>query len=258
MGAAVVARVRLARAGRVAARPVVALARLDLPDWVVPTDVLLDPLDADDARGVAVGLGLPTVADTTSAWAALGALVAVVRLVDDGRRSAVIVHESARSGAPGEGTSDDTGDDTSATSPFGRWAAAAGFAPVALGLTDPDAPLADLDLDLASLDAVVRIHPDGCDADDVDEAVGQAAWALRRGGILVVTVPLARAGVAGALTPADLRGVVARAHACGLALVGDLDGDLTARLSTAASAARTTAGADDTAYGLARLVLRRA
>ncbi len=332
--ARLLARARVAREVWGAGRPVVALARLDLPEWVVPTDVLLDPQEADDARRVASGLGLPRVGDATSAWAALGALAAVVRLVDDGRRSAVIVHESghrtpgAATGRAGAVTASAAGsthltsrvspDLTTDTSPFGRWAVAAGFAPVALGLTDPEPPLRDpelglgldlevdlemdpeLDLDLGSLDAVVRIHPHGCDADDVEEALSQASWALRQGGILVLTVPVGSPGVAGALTPADLRGLVARAHDRGLTLVGDLDGDLTSRLSSAAAAAASSAAASsatassaapsaaapsaaaaaasaaaasivgtaravgpavrapDTAYGLARLVLRRA
>ena len=198
----VAARLGTVRARRRSRRPLVPLGRADLPDWVVPTDVLLDADEAGEARRVAVDLGLPRVGDATAAWAALGALAAVVRLVDDGHRSAVVVHET--------GVGDD--DHVTRGAPFPRWARSAGFAPVGLGLTDPAASVADLDVDLESLDAIVRVHPDGCDADDVDEAVGQAGWALRHGGVLVVTVPLAPRGVAGAVAAADLRGIVARAR----------------------------------------------
>ena len=53
--------------------------------------------------------------------------------------------------------------------------------------------------------------------------------------------------------PADVRGVLARAHALGFVLVGDIDGDVNARMREAGARAR----ADSAAYGLVRLTLRR-
>ena len=65
---------------------------------------------------------------------------------------------------------------------------------------------------MGSIDVVARVHPGGCDATDIDEALSQAAWALRPGGLFVVTLPLGRPGDEDALGPADVRAVVARAH----------------------------------------------
>ena len=100
---------------------------------------------------------------------------------------------------------------------------------------------------------MVRLHPDGCDAGDVDAALDQASWALRPGGLLIVTVPIGPPGALGAMGPADVRGVLARASDLGFLLVGDLDGDVTARMRDAAGRAR----AGEAAYGLVRLTLRR-
>ena len=66
-----------------------------------------------------------------------------------------------------------------------------------------------------SLDVIVRIHPRGCDADDVDNVLEQASWALRSGGLLIITVPIGPPSAHGAVGPADVRGVLARAHALG-------------------------------------------
>ncbi|MGO4600071.1 glycosyltransferase [Terrabacter sp. 2RAF25] len=219
----------------VARRPLVALRPDDLPDWVLATDVLGAPDEADDARRLARILGLPRSLDSVSAWAALGALAAILRVRDDGRRSAVIVDEG--------GT----------RSLLSRWARAVGFAPVEIDFTGSHPSVAALDVDTGSLDVIVRIHPDGCDGSDVDHVLEQASWALRSGGLLVVTIPIGPRAAEGAVGPADVRGILARAHDLGFVLIGDLDGDVNARMRDAAARAR----ADDAAYGLVRLTLRR-
>ena len=222
------------------ARRRVDLTRADLPDWLLATDVLDDGWQADEARDEAGRLGLPRSRDGIAAWAALGALAAVVRVADDGRHAAVVVDESGSS------------------SPLSRWARACGFAPVDLGLTTQEAGYDVLEVDAGSLDVVARVHPGGCDASDVDEAVAQAAWALRAGGLLVLTLPLGRPGPEGALGPADVRAVVARAHDHGFVLVGDLDGEVGRRMRSASVAAgETAARVPGAAYGLVRLTLRR-
>jgi len=218
-----------------ASRPEVELGPADLPDWVRASDILADAQEADDAKALARRLGLPRCTDGIAAWAALGALAAIVRVRDDGRRTAVIVDESG------------------ARSPLSRWARAIGFAPVELELTGRRSSVEVLDVDTASLDVIVRIHPGGCDADDIDEAMSQASWALRSGGLLCVTLPIGHAGAEGALGPGDVRGVLARSHDLGFVLVGDLDGDITGRMRQASGASQRT----DAAYGLLRLTLRR-
>lgn len=231
----------LGRAGRMlrrrvrAHRPVLDLRPDELPDWVLASDVLGEPAEADDARRLARLLGLPRVLDSVAAWAALGALAAIIRVRDDGRRSAVIVDESG------------------ARSVLSRWARAVGFAPVEIEFTGSHPSVAALDVDAGSLDVIVRIHPRGCDGDDIDHVLEQAAWALRSGGLLIVTVPIGPPSADGAVGPADVRGILARSHDLGFVLVGDLDGDVTARMREAAGRAR----AHDAAYGLVRLTLRR-
>jgi len=232
---------RLGRLGRLASgfiasrRPALTLRSADLPEWIRASDVLADAEDADEARAFARGLGLPRCADGIAAWAALGALAAILRVRDDGRRSAVIVDESG------------------SRSPLSRWARAIGFAPVELDLTGVRSSVEVLDLDTASLDVIARLHPNGCDADDVDEALSQASWALRSGGLLCLTLPLGRSSAEGAVGPADVRGVLARAHDLGFVLVGDLDGEMTERMRRASSASTRA----DAAYALLRLTLRR-
>ncbi|GAA2025899.1 hypothetical protein GCM10009740_14530 [Terrabacter terrae] len=216
-------------------RPLVTLQPGDLPDWVRATDVLGEPEQADDARRLSRILGLPRSLDDVAAWAALGALAAILRVRDDGLRSSVIVDEG--------GT----------RSLLSRWARAVGFAPVEIHFTGEHPSVAALDVDTGSLDVIVRIHPHGCDGEDVDHVLEQASWALGSGGLLVVTVPIGPRAAEGAIGPADVRAILARAHGLGFVLVGDLDGDVTARMRTAASRAR----ADDAAYGLVRLTLRR-
>ncbi|MDF2093128.1 glycosyltransferase family 4 protein [Knoellia sp. 3-2P3] len=224
-----------ARSALAARRPTLSLQASDLPEWIRATDVLADAQDADDARDVARRAGLPRCSDGIAAWAALGALAAIVRVRDDGRRSAVIVDESG------------------SRSPLSRWVRAIGFAPVELDLTGGRSSVEVLDVDTASLDVIARLHPGGCDADDVDEAMSQASWALRSGGLLLLTLPIGPSGAEGALGPADVRGVLARAHDLGFVLVGDLDRDITERMRRAASASTSA----DAAYGLLRLTLRR-
>lgn len=227
--------VRTVRGHWRARRPVLDLHRSDLPDWVLATDVLGDPAEADDARRLARSLGLPISLDKVSTWAALGALAAILRIRDDGRRSAVIV------------------DETGTRSILSRWARAVGFAPVEIDFTGSEPSVGALDVDTGSLDVIVRIHPRGCDATDVDNVLEQASWALRSGGLLVITVPIGPPTAEGAIGPADVRGILARAHDLGFVLIGDLDGDVNARMRDAASRAR----ADTAAYGLVRLTLRR-
>jgi len=215
-------------------RPVLALTRLDLPEWVRSSDVLGDGDDADDARAWARVFGLPRCTDPVAAWAALGALAAIVRLSDDGHRSAVIL------------------DGSGVHSPLARWARAIGFAPVEL-VFPGDLSSAALDVDTASLDVITRLHPNGCDSEDVDEVLSEASWALRSGGLISLTLPLGPASADGSVGPADVRALLARAHALGFVLVGDLDGDI-ATLMRAASEGEQRS---DAAYALVRLTFRR-
>lgn len=224
--------VRLARARR---RPRLDLDRSDFPSWVRATDVLVHDDDARAAREAAREIGLPRGSDEIAEWAALGALEVLVSMRDQGRRDALIIDAS------GGG------------SPFGRWARAAGYAPVEVELTGARSSMTLLDVDTATLDFVTRLHPDDASATDVDETLTQAGWALRAGGLLCLTLPIGGDtgdAIGGA---ADLRAVVARAAEAGLDLVGDVDGDLTARLR---HASRVTSD-PDAAHALVRLTLRR-
>ncbi len=232
-----VARARAVVAGLRARRgPVVELGPADIPEWVRATDLLAIDADADDAVSVARALGLPRSGEPVAAWSALGALAAILRIRDDGQRSTVIVDES------GSG------------SPLGRWARAVGFAPVELELTGRRAAVEVLDVDTASLDVITRLHPGGCTASDVDHAVGQASWALRSGGLLVLTVPIGDEDPDFAVRPAEVRGILARADDLGLKLIGDVDGDVLDRMHDA----RTEAAGDDSpAYAVLRLTFRR-
>ena len=216
-------------------RPTLSLTRKDLPEWVRPSDVLGDGADADDARDWARTHGLPRCADPVAAWSALGALAAIVRLVDDGQRTAVIV------------------DGSGPHSPISRWARAIGFAPVELDFTGSRASAAALDVDTGSLDVITALHPNGCDSEDVDEALSQASWALRSGGLISLTLPLGPATAEGAVGPADVRAILARAHDLGFVLVGDLDGEITTLMRAASEGERRP----DAAYALVRLTFRR-
>jgi len=216
-------------------RPMLSMTRGDLPGWARPSDVLGDGADADDARDWARTYGLPRCADPVAAWSALGALAAIVRLSDDGHRSAVIV------------------DGSGVRSPLSKWARAIGFAPVELDFTGMRSSASALDVDTASLDVITQLHPNGCDSEDVDEALSQASWALRSGGLISLTLPLGPASAAGAVGPADVRAILARAHALGFVLVGDLDGDITTLMRAASEGERRS----DAAYALVRLTFRR-
>ena len=216
-------------------RPTLSMTRSDLPEWVRPSDVLADGADADEARDWARAYELPRCADPVAAWSALGALAAIVRLSDDGHRSAVIV------------------DGSGARSPLSRWARAIGFAPVELDFAGSRSSAAALDVDTASLDVITQLHPNGCDSENVDEALSEASWALRSGGLISVTLPLGPASADGAVGPADVRAILARAHALGFVLVGDLDGDITALMRAAGEGERRS----DAAYALVRLTFRR-
>ena len=216
--------------------PVVQLAVADIPERVRATDLLALDDDAVDAVEIARELGLPRPGEPVAAWSALGALAAILRIRDDGQRSTVIVDES------GSG------------SPLGRWARAVGFAPVELGLTRRRAAVQVLDVETASLDVITRLHPGGCTATDVDHALGQASWALRSGGLLVLTVPIGDDDPDFAVRPAEVRGILARADDLGLRLVGNVDGDVLARMYDARLEA---AGDDAPAYAVLRLTFRR-
>jgi Glycosyltransferase Family 4 len=216
-------------------RPALAMTRTDLPAWVRPSDVLADGADADDARDWARSFGLPRCPDPIAAWSALGALAAIVRLSDDGHRKAVIF------------------DGSGPRSPLSSWARAIGFAPVELDFTGSRASLAAMDVDSDSFDVITRLHPNGCDSEDVDEALGQASWALRVGGLVALTLPLGPASAAGAVGPADVRAILARAHDLGFVLVGDPDGEITTLMRAASEDPRR----GDAAYALVRLTFRR-
>lgn len=216
-------------------RQMLSLTRVDLPEWVRSSDVLGDGADADDARAWARAYGLPRCADPVAAWAALGALAAIVRLSDDGHRSALIL------------------DGSGVHSPLARWARAIGFAPVEMVFPDNAASAADLDVDAASLDVITRLHPNGCDSEDVDEVLSEASWALRPGGLISLTLPLGPASADGSVGPADVRALLARAHALGFVLVGDLDGEITTLMRAASEGEQRS----DAAYALVRLTFRR-
>ncbi|MFW5469410.1 glycosyltransferase [Knoellia sp. CPCC 206435] len=232
---------RLRRRARLTLRP------SDLPEWVRASDVLALDSDALDAQALARQLRLPRASDAVAAWAALGALAAVLRIRDDGRHGAVVVDES--------GTA----------SPFSRWLRALGFEPVELEVTGRRTSVEVLDVDTASLDVIARLHPGGCTAEDVDHTVSQASWALRSGGLLLLTLPIGEDDPEWAVTPAGIRGVLARADDLGLVLVGDVDGDITERIRQAAASARELRGTQpggrsdgaSPAYGILRLTFRR-
>lgn len=219
----------------------------DFPEWVRASDVLALDDEALDAQSLARELGLPRCSDAVSAWAALGAVAAILRIRDDGQRGAVIVDESG------------------ARSPFSRWVRELGFAPVELELTGSRSSVEVLDVDTASLDVIARLHPADVGSDDVDHAVAQASWALRSGGLLIVTLPIGEEDPQWAITPADIRGILARADDLGLVLVGDVDGDITERIRTASASAREVRAAQpqqsdsgaNPAYGILRLTFRR-
>src|SRR5699024_698076 len=163
----------------------------DLPGWVRPTDVLGIDDEATAARDLARTLGLPGRADRTAGWAALGALGALVSLGNDAARRATVLDFSG----PG--------------SPFARWARSLGYAPVEIELAGGRSPIDIIDVDTASLDVMTALHPGGATGEDIDELMTHAAWALRAKGLLIVSLAVGGSGD-GAVSPADLRGVLAR------------------------------------------------
>lgn len=233
---ALYSRARTSLKGVVArSRPRVDLHRNDFPDWVRATDVLCTEDEAHEAWQLSRDLRLPLTIRPVEAWCALGALAAVLRVRDDGNRSALLIDES------GVG------------SPYARWARAIGFAPLELELTGGRSSVSVLDVETASLDVITRLHPNDCEADEVVEVMNQASWALRTGGLLSLTMAVGPAGAEGCVGPSELRGIVARADDVGFVLVGDLDGDVTDKLRRAAGAATD----DQAAFAVARLTFRR-
>lgn len=227
--------VTLARLARDRRRPRLDLGRADFPSWLRATDVLAHDEEAVRARELARELGLPRGGDAIAEWAALGALGVLVGMRDDRRREALIIDASG------------------AGSPFGRWARAAGYVPVEVELRGSRSSMTLLDVDTATLDLITRLHPDDASAADIDETLTQAGWALRAGGLLCLTLPVGGTGsdvVGGA---ADLRAVVARAADAGFTLVGDVDGDLTARLRHASRVSTEP----EAAHALVRLTFAR-
>ncbi len=216
-------------------RPRLDLGPADFPSWVRPTDVLVHQDETERSAELVRGLGLRPSGDAIADWAALGALDVLIGLADAGHRQALIIDAS------GHG------------SPFARWARSAGYAPVEVELRGQRSSMTLLDVDTATLDVVTRLHPGDAAASDVDETLTQAGWALRAGGLLCLTVPVGGVGedvIAGA---ADLRAIIARADDAGFTLVGDLDGEPTARLRRA----EAVSAAPDAAHALVRLTFRR-
>lgn len=213
------------------------IGRRDFPDWVRPTDVVAVDTEAARARELARDLGLPRGWSKLAEWSALGALRALVSVRDDGQRSALTVDASG------------------ARSPFATWAQACGFAPVELperaGRRERVPSLGSFDD--ASLDMISWLHPRDVPAEEFEWLMVQAGRALRPGGLLCVTqrVGGGHPGVIGSV--ADLRGVVAQADDLQFSLVGDLDGELTARLRHAAKVSDDP----ETAHAVVRLSLRR-
>lgn len=203
----------------------------DLPEWVRPTDVLSAHSEAAEVMALARGLRLPFTTRKVAAWSALGAVSAVLRVRDGDRRSSVIV------------------DPSGPTSVFSRWARSIGYAPVQLA--------ADAPIDPGTLDVMVRLHPDGCTSHDIDSTLLGAAALLRRGGLLCVTLPVGGQETPGAVLPADLRGVIARADTMGLTLVGDLDRDLAPLLTSLHCRIDTDRPGARRARALVRLTFRR-
>ena len=223
---------RLARDQR---RPRLDLQRADFPSWVRPTDVLARDDEAEEAAELVRDLGLNATGDEIADWAALGALRVLVGMSDAGDRRALIIDAS------GSG------------SPFARWARTTGYAPVEVELRGAHSSMTLLDVDTATLDVVTRLHPDDAVASDVDETLTQAGWALRTGGLLCLTLPVGGTGEDIIAGTAELRAVVARASDTGFELIGDIDGDLAARLRRASDVKADS----DAAYALVRLTFRR-
>lgn len=196
---------------------------------VRPTALLLDGRDARAARRSARRLGLPRTFDDTAAWAALGGLSALLRIADDGKRSAVVV------------------DPNSPRSVFSRWADAVGFAPVGLDIHSSDPT--STGIEPGAVDVVALLHPASLSPGSADVALVLSAEAVRKGGLIVATVRLGPSDES-AMSIADLRSLIARMAEQGLVLVGDLDLDEARR-------ARAVQQAERGSFGLALLTFRR-
>ncbi|YAL82527.1 hypothetical protein ACMYYO_11410 [Dermacoccaceae bacterium W4C1] len=197
---------------------------------VPPSALLLEASQARAARRVARSLGLPRALDASSAWAALGALSALVRIADDGRHRAVVV------------------DPSGPRSVFSRWAHQAGFAPVALPVTDPQ--IAGESIEVGSVDMVVLLHPRVVEPADLDLELAGAAAVVRPGGLICLTVQVGPSEVGG-LDVAGINGLLARAAEQGLTQVGHWDVEHSARARAALQAH------PDRPAGLALVTLRR-
>ncbi|GAB3578523.1 hypothetical protein [Calidifontibacter terrae] len=192
------------------------------------TNLLTDGREARAARRFARRLGLARTIDDTSAWASLGALAALLRVVDDGSKRSVVV------------------DPVGSRSTFSRWARHVGFEPLGVDVTRPE--VVGRQVAAGSVDHVVRLHPHSAAPDKIDEDLTRASWALRRGGLITVTTKVG--GARDGLSVADLRSLAARMDEQGLKLVGDLD------LSDVQRARSAERGADG-AFGLALLTFRK-
>lgn len=197
---------------------------------VPTTGLLVDARQARAARRTARSLGLPRTLDGVAAWSALGGLAALMRVADDGRRRAVVID----GGGP--------------RSLFSRWATAAGFAPVALDLSEPEA--VGTRIDPGGADLVALLYPRVVEPDDIDLELAYALPAVRPGGLVCATVQLGPARTGG-LGVADLRALMARAGEQGLMAVGDL------ALADVAHARAAQIDAQDRPIGLALLTFRR-
>lgn len=213
---------------RTASRPRYA----DISAHVRPSAVLVDTRDADAARRWARRAGLRG-ADPVAAWDAAGGVAALL-LLDRGGRAVTLVDQSGP------------------RSPMRRWATRLGFDVVGGGdLVGGSMSLSSLDVAAGSVDVVTQLHPVLVAPVDLDLVLADAAWMLRAGGLLVITLALVASG-ADAFGPAELRALVARAHDAGFTLVGDIDADLGDDVRDG----QWDAPAGET-YGLVRLALRR-
>lgn len=210
-------------------------------DGIAPSALLLQPAQARAARRTARRLGLPRGGDGATTWSALGALAALMRIADDGRRKALVV------------------DAGGSHSLFFDWARYAGFAPLTeevlvAGDADPVAGLGSPDGDGSTartkVDLVALVHPSSVPADEIDVTAVRAAAGLRRGGLLVTTVQIGPRD-AGGLEVADLRALLARLGEQHLSLVGELP------LEEFSRARATRDRYDNRPAGLALLTLRR-